>query len=444
MIMLIAISVSLPAGSAEEDWEKLTAESFALFNQGQYKDAIRISREALQAAEESFGPQHHVVAKSMNNLGAMLSKHGDKSEAEQLLTGALDILEETLGKDDPGTASTLNNLAELYSDRKSYNKAEPLFLRALSIREKDPGEDHMDLITTMNNLAFLYMKTEKFREAETLYRQVLELRKTTLEDHHPDIETSSDNLQQLFIGEGNLRKRQDRFDEAIAAYLKALGIMKNSRAEAAEIASLEETLAVLSVRTGALDEAISYYENVISFHAQVSWGPTIEYALSTRDLARVYIRMEQYEKAIPLYGSVLEIQSEGLDSDDPELIRSMTEQASAMTSLAKSCLESGRTEDAVPLFAGVIEIREKTGMGNGPAQAVRMNNLASLLIDLERYEEAEQLYIEALGILKRSPDKGGSHKTLILQNMKQLYSLTGELTKAAAVDSLLAGPPEGR
>ena len=114
-----------------------------------------------------------------------------------------------------------------------------------------------------------------------------------------------------------------------------------------------------------------------------------------------------------------------------------------MTSLAKTYLESGRSGDAVSLFAGAIEIRGKTGKADDPSQAIRMNNLAGLLIDLERYEEAEQLYSEALEVLERSPERGESHKTLILQNMKQLYSLTGEMEKAAAVDSLLAGTPDG-
>ncbi|MCK4549727.1 MAG: tetratricopeptide repeat protein, partial [Candidatus Krumholzibacteria bacterium] len=326
---------------------------------------------------------------------------------------------------------------------KMFDKAERLFLRAMAIREKDPGEDNKDLITTLDNLAFLYMKTEKFREAEALYRQVLELRETTLEDHHPDIESSFDNLQQLFIGEGNLRKKQDRFDEAIAAYLKALDIMKNSHPEAAEIASLEETLAVLSVRIGDLEEAVSFYERLIILYGDTYGAHSIEYAHATRDLARVYVKMERYEQAVPLYESVVEIQSEGLDSDAPELIRSMTEQAMAMTSLAKLYLESGKTGDAVPLLSGAIEIRNKAGNADDPAQAVRMNNLAGLLIDLERYEEAEHLYSEALEVLGRSPKKGRSHKTLILQNMKQLYSLTGEIEKATVVDSILAGTPDG-
>ena len=446
IILLLAVSVSLPAVSAEEEWERLTAESFELFRQRQYDDAIRVSREALTTTEKALGPHHPVVAKSMNNLGAMLSKHGDVAEAERLFTGALDILEESLGKDNPGTASTLNNLAELYSDQGRYEEAEPLYMRARSIREKKPGEDHMDLITTLDNIAVLYVRMDRFRDAEKLYSRVMELRAKYQGKDHPDTKATTNNLIQLFIREGNLYKSQDRLDEAAAAYDKALGMMKDflPLPEPAEFASLVETLAVLSVRTNNLEEAISFYEDLNSYNAGLHGIRSIEYARSTRDLARVYIRMERYEQAFPLYESVVEIQSESLDNDDPELIRSMTEQASAMTSLAKSYLDSGRTADAVPLFAGEIEIRKKTGKADDPSQAVRMNNLAGLLVELERYEEALQYYSIALELLKRSPDRGQSHKTLILKNMRQLYSLTGALDKAAEIDSLLGGTTADR
>jgi tetratricopeptide (TPR) repeat protein len=182
---------------------------------------------------------------------------------------------------------------------------------------------------------------------------------------------------------------------------------------------------------------------LMSIYAELHGERSMEYARAARDLARVYVRMEQYENAIPLYASAIEIQSEILAGNDPELIRSLTEQAVAMTSLAKSYLESGRTSDAVPLFANAIEIRNRAGKTDDPAQAVRMNNLAGILIGLARYEEAEKLYSDALMVLERSPGNGESQKALILQNMRHLYSLTGDLEKGAAVDSLLTGFPDG-
>lgn len=449
MILCAAVMLSgsfeAAAGSAAEEWERLTARSLELYGEGRYDEAIQVSREALEAAETALGPGDPNVAKSMNNLGAMLAKHGDRAEAALLLTNALGILEETLGKGHSGTSSALNNLAELYSDEGRYDDAERLFLGALSIRENDPGDGHADLITTLENMGVLYMRMERFRDAEAMYSRVAGLREKYLGSGHPDVRASKGDLLDLYITEGNLLKAADRLDDAVSSYRRALEILDDpSGPDRSGIASLLETLAVLSVRTGDLEGAAGYYERLNGLNTEAHGAGSIESARSSRDLARVCARMERFEQAASLYESAAGIMDGILADDDPELIRTLTEQAAVMTSLAGSYVDSGRTDEAVPLFAGAIEIRDRTGKADDPSQAVRMNNLAGLLVGLGRYEEAERLYSEALEVLTRSPDGGPSHRTLILQNLGQLYTVTGDTEKKAAVDSLLAGPQESR
>ena len=445
LTLMLAVSVSVPTLSAEEDWERLTAESFELFRHGQYEAAVRVSREAFKATEQVFEPRHPNVGKSMNNLGAMLSKNGDTAEAERLLSGALDILEESLGKGHTGTASTLNNLADLYSGLGRYEEAEPLYLRALSIREKNPGVDHIDLITSIDNLASMYFSAGRFEEALPLFTRGFDLKEEHLGMDHPDVTVSWNNIIQLYISLGDHLNGQDRFKEAAMRYGQAYAAMigRKPGADVSESAIVLENLAVAFVRAGDHEGAIVAYSGLIRDNKRIHGENSIEVSRSTIDLARVYMRMEVYDQAVPFYEAAVAIQKVRLAADDPELLRSLTEQASALNSLANIYLESGKTEEAVSLFAEAIDIREKTGKADDPAQAVRMNNLAGLLIDLKRYEEAEQLYSEALEVLKQSPDKGKSHKTLILQNMRQLYSLTGDLEKTAVIDSLLNGSADG-
>ena len=290
----------------------------------------------------------------------------------------------------------------------------------------------------------MYVRMDRFRDAEKLYSRALRHKEEYLGKGHPDTEVITEALIALFIREGNYYQERDDFDGAVTAYTTALEILEILSKEDLEgTASLLETIAVLYAGDGEYDDAVFYYGKLIHVHMQLHGERSLEYAGSSRDLARIYIRMEQYEKAAPLYDSVVDIHSDSLAADDPDLIRSLVEQMSAMTSLARSYVESGNTVDAVPLFAEVIELREAAGKGDEPAQAVLMNNLAGLLVGLERYEEAEKLYSEALEVLKRSTDGGQSHRTLILENMRQLYRLTGDLEQAAVVDSLLGGNSEG-
>jgi tetratricopeptide (TPR) repeat protein len=439
IIILAAVSVSVPALSAEEDWERLTAESFELFRHGQYDEAIRISREALEATEQVFEPRHPIIGKSMNNLGAILSKHGDTAEAERLLTGALDILEESLGKGHPGISSALNNLADLYSGEGRYEEAEPLFLRALSIREKDPGVDHIDLITSIDNLASMYFSEGRFEEALPLFIRGLNLKEEHLGWDHPDVTVSWNNITQLYIRLGDSLNGQERFQEAAMRYGQAHAAMigRKPGPDVSESSIVLEKLAVAFVRAGNYEGAIIAYNSLIKDKKGIHGENSIEVSRSTIDLARVYMRMEIYDQAVPFYEAAVAIQKARLSADDPELLRSLTEQASALNSLANIYLESGKTAKAVPLLASVIEIKKSTGYPDDPARAIRINNLAGLLVGLEDYEEAEMLYTEALEILDRSAGERISDRTVILQNMRQLYNLTGDGEKAAAVDSLL-------
>jgi tetratricopeptide (TPR) repeat protein len=272
----------------------------------------------------------------------------------------------------------------------------------------------------------------------------LEIREEYYRKDHPDPETTTNKIIQLYIREGNYYKSRDKKDEAAAAYRTALEMMQVLEyPDLAAMAALLDIITVIDIQSEENEEAVFDYRKLMSIYAELHRERSMEYARTAGDLARVYVRMEQYENALPLYDSVVEIQSEILTGHDPELIRSLTEQAVAMTSLAKSYLESGRTSDAVPLFADAIEIRNRAGKTDDPAQAVRMNNLAGILISLERYEEAEKLYSDALMVLERSPGNEESQKALILKNMRHLYGLTGDLEKGAAVDSLLTGFPDG-
>lgn len=430
-VMLLLLAPVLLIGAArsgEEEWERLTAESLRLYEAGEYEEAILMSREALEAAAEALGPRHPVTGKSMNNLGAMLAERGDTDEAEEVLAGALSILEESLGTGHPGTSSALNNLAELYAAQGKPARAEDLFLRALSIRRGAPGEDGADLVTTMSNLAALYAKTDRFRESEALYREMLEL----------EGEAAADLLH-LYLREGNLYREQGRPGDAAAAYEKALETADRFGVHVpSDDGSLRETIAALRVSAGELEGAALWYEKALKALPEDE-GEALERTRLTRDLARVYMRMKRYEEAVAGYGEALEIQERNLDAGDPDIGRSAVELAAALSALAKARLDSGGSEEAAALLERSIELRERYGERDEASLAIRLNNLAGILTGLERFDEAERHYSRALEILERTKGGKDADYLVVLGNLRQLYLLSGDGEKAAAVDSLTGG-----
>ena len=70
-------------------------------------------RRALAINEASYGPEHHVVARDLNNLALLLQATNRLAEAEPLMRRAMAIDEASYGKDHPFIARDLNNLSQL-------------------------------------------------------------------------------------------------------------------------------------------------------------------------------------------------------------------------------------------------------------------------------------------------------------------------------------------
>ena len=111
--------------------------------------------------------------------GATAYQQGNYGEAVKQTKAALEAAE-AFGPDDPRLATTLNNLAEFYRAQGKYVEAEPLHERALAIREKALGPEHPDVAQSLNNLALLYQAQGKYAEAEPLHKRALAIREKAL------------------------------------------------------------------------------------------------------------------------------------------------------------------------------------------------------------------------------------------------------------------------
>ncbi|MFQ5917529.1 MAG: tetratricopeptide repeat protein, partial [Candidatus Binatia bacterium] len=113
-LMVLAVSLALPAYAQEALWNDLNAKVFSLYQQGRYSEAAKVAKESLKVAENTFGLQHPAVATSLNNLAEIYRVQGRYAAAEPLYKRALAIREKALGPDHPAVATSLNNLAEIY------------------------------------------------------------------------------------------------------------------------------------------------------------------------------------------------------------------------------------------------------------------------------------------------------------------------------------------
>ena len=153
LLVVLVLSYSVSIFSQEALWKELYVKTATLYQQGRYSEAARVAEEALTVAEKTFGPNHLLVAKSLENLAGLYRAQGKYSEAEPLYKRTLKILEEALGPDHPYVAISLNNLALFYRAQGKYTDAEPLYKQSLAIAEKALGKKRPDVVTSLNNLA---------------------------------------------------------------------------------------------------------------------------------------------------------------------------------------------------------------------------------------------------------------------------------------------------
>jgi len=150
--------------------------------QGEFAEAARFYRRALDIRERKEGPNHPDVAATLNNLAAVEALQGHYEEAKPLLERALSIRRKTFGDKSVLTAESLNNLALLYAAQGNAVAAEPLYQQALAILDK-PNAGHTGALgRVLDNYAALLYDTGRDSEAEQIETRARLLHAT---EHQP-------------------------------------------------------------------------------------------------------------------------------------------------------------------------------------------------------------------------------------------------------------------
>jgi tetratricopeptide (TPR) repeat protein len=155
-----------------DKWASLTARTVAFYQQGWYSIAAKVANETLEFAEQVFGPDHHNVAESLNNLALICYSQGKEAEAavfEQTLTQRQG---KELRPDFSDRAQYLNKLVLLNLAKRKYSEAESFFERALAIKKYALGQDHSELSQILGNIADLHKSQGNYLEAETFLKSL--------------------------------------------------------------------------------------------------------------------------------------------------------------------------------------------------------------------------------------------------------------------------------
>jgi tetratricopeptide (TPR) repeat protein len=149
-------------------------------DQGRWKQARDLYKDAVAAWEKTLGMDHPNVAAGLTNLAMLLHAHGKDEDAEKLLIRARAIDARAFAKSDPRIAMDLNNAAVLAVARKKYMQAEELLEMArqileLNVRQQRIPIGQSEFGQVLANLGQVWFLEHRVAESVTVYRQGMEI-----------------------------------------------------------------------------------------------------------------------------------------------------------------------------------------------------------------------------------------------------------------------------
>eukprot|EP01105_Mastigella_eilhardi_P028097 TRINITY_DN902_c1_g1_i4.p1 TRINITY_DN902_c1_g1~~TRINITY_DN902_c1_g1_i4.p1 ORF type:complete len:1050 (-),score=224.67 TRINITY_DN902_c1_g1_i4:515-3502(-) len=262
-------------------------------------------------------PRAYIAAK-LENLAYTLREQGRYREAEPLYREAVAMREQSgEGTSATDLAQATNNLAIVLRLQGNYSQAQPLYSRALALRQRALGPRHPDLAQSLNSLACLYQDQGKYGDAEENFSQALRIRSSAYGSYHPETAQSISNLGGLYIVMG-------RYSEAERLLQQALDIERAIFGEEhVHIAQTLNALGAVMLETCRLSHARSLLSQALRLKEQLLGTAAPEVAVSLNDLAVVYVRQEDLSSALPLYQRALDIRRGALGAAHPDTAQSL-------------------------------------------------------------------------------------------------------------------------
>jgi tetratricopeptide (TPR) repeat protein/L-aminopeptidase/D-esterase-like protein len=272
--------------------------------EGDYREAERLCRRALELDREALGQEHPDYAIDLNNLGIALKAMGNYAEAERLYRAALELKRKALPSGHPSIATAISNLAALRGAMSDYGGAEELYREALAILQRALGEHHGDVATSLNNVAATLKKRGDYLQADELYGRSLTIRRTLFGERHPAVAQSLNNLALLYQEMGEFAKAQQYAEQALATSRDVLGEGHPDTAQA------RNTLGHLLRARGEYAAAETLYQEALETKRKTLGERHPSVAATLHNLAVLYAATGRQAEAAALMKTVAEIEDE--------------------------------------------------------------------------------------------------------------------------------------
>ncbi|KAH8684353.1 hypothetical protein BGZ60DRAFT_502573 [Tricladium varicosporioides] len=376
--------------------ELLDNVGWCLNNTGQYREAEKIHRQALDLCSEVLGPEHPHTLRSMCYVAAALSKQGNYQEAEKMHRQELDLCSKVLGPEHLDTIASMGHVAGTLGDQGNYQESEQMHRRVLDLSLKFQG---------------------KYREAQQIHQQVLELRTKVLGPEHPRTLTSMSHVATALSDRGSYKEAEKMRRQVLELHIKVLGPEHPNT-----LASMGHVATALSDQ-GNYREAEQMHRQTLELYIKVL-GPEHPHTLTNMShLAGTLSDQGKYQEAERMHRQELDLCSKVLGPEHPDTVTSMSCVATALS-------EQGNHQEAGRIYRQVLELYKKMLGPEHPHTLTSMSNIATALSKQGEYQEAERIYRQVLELYVKVLGPEHPHTLIGMSHVATALSNQGKYTAA--------------
>jgi tetratricopeptide (TPR) repeat protein len=267
-----------------------------------------------------------------------------------------------------------------------------------------------------------YLRLGRYEEAEKLLRTALKMLEGTLGREDPDIAATLDSL-------GILRQERGDFKEAESLQGRALAILRKKYGDQnQDVLSIQSNLALLYQDMGEYEEAAKLMRQTLASDRKMLGNEHPNVASDLANLGNLLLKSGNYTESEPL---LREAESIFKKNDHPWvcLIRG---------NIGELLTKKGDASAAEPVLADALAMGLKIfGDQNQDVAKVR-SKYGTCLIQLKKYDLAEEQLLKALPVLQNSLGEHNLATQTVISRLAELYEVWGKAEEASKYRALLS------
>lgn len=373
--------------------------------------------------------QPELQAKMMQLIGRVYWSIGSYEEALPLLEQAIELHQTFSDNADPDYALAHFSLGLVLHDQGDYQQSVPHFEKAVEIFRMKPGHMSPEYATSLENLGSVEGARRNYTQAEELNREALDMRLTLFGPDHPDVGKS-------YFSIATLRYHQNDLDGAIDKTREALRIFRlNDMVDTRLGARMLRHLGSRLIEKGEYSAADAALTEALDINKRIHGDKYLDTGLVVWSMATLNRDRGNFIAAEQLYDEALSILQKAIGDRHVMVGQVLQELGGVYTQTHNHFQAEHVYRESLEIFGTAERVH--------PQRIVTsQRKLGSTLVNLRRYEEAEELLLENLVATSAMAAENEDNEEFVTRSLEELvvlYNEWGRIEQSEQYRDQLAG-----